>query len=153
MVSSTELRITIPALRQKLNELANKFSIPLDAPSLFKNELDFDGLKSGESVPEINDCSEIEEEVPVILFILRALWRKDQIMARKYFKEAADDYNFFDAQCKYAVSLLGGLCKETDVAAKDKFYDKIIRYFELAANNPKYRYLDVMYYLGDIYAN
>ncbi|KAF0430586.1 HCP-like protein [Gigaspora margarita] len=78
---------------------------------------------------------------------------KDQIMARKYFKEAADDYNFSDAQCKYAVSLLGGLCKETDVAAKDKFYDKIIRYFELAANNPKYRYLDVMYYLGDIYAN
>ncbi|KAF0542508.1 hypothetical protein F8M41_004607 [Gigaspora margarita] len=60
---------------------------------------------------------------------------------------------FSDTQCKYAVSLLGGLCKETDVAAKDKFYDKIIRYFELAANHLKYRHPDAMYYLGDIYVN
>ncbi|KAF0542503.1 kinase-like protein [Gigaspora margarita] len=60
-----ELRITIPALRQRLEELVNKFPIPLDAPLLFKNEeLNFDGLKSGESIPEINDCSEIEEDVP-----------------------------------------------------------------------------------------
>ncbi|KAF0332908.1 hypothetical protein F8M41_017868 [Gigaspora margarita] len=116
-----------------LEELANKFPIPLDAPSLFKNELDFDGLKSGESVPEINDCSEIEKKE------YKSAWEcfkqnaelndpftkywvgyylyygyygeKGQIMARKYFKKATMIIIFSDTQCKYAVSLLGGLCK------------------------------------------
>ncbi|CAG8783591.1 24832_t:CDS:2, partial [Gigaspora margarita] len=60
-----ELQISIPAIRQRLEELANKFPIPHDAPSLLKNEqLEFEVLKSGESLLEINDCSEIEEEVP-----------------------------------------------------------------------------------------
>ncbi|CAG8594217.1 9120_t:CDS:2 [Gigaspora margarita] len=127
---------------------------------------------------EINDSSEIEEEVPVEVAVIplkdainmyrkkeyksaweclkqnaelndpfTKYWKKTRLWPESISKRLQMIIIFSDTQCKYAVSLLGGLCKETDVAAKDKFYDKIIRYFELAANNPKYRNLDAMYYL------
>ncbi|KAF0495991.1 kinase-like protein [Gigaspora margarita] len=189
-----ELRITIPALIQRLKELANKFPIPLDAPSFFKNkELDIDGQKSGESTPKINDCSEIEEEVPEEVVVIplkegidmhkkkeyKSSWEcfkqnaelgdplakfwigyyllygyhgeKDPIMARNYFKESADESNHAESQCRYAVSLLGDLAKETDETVKDKLRKEILYYFELAAENPENRNADAMYYLGDIY--
>ncbi|KAF0542502.1 calmodulin-dependent protein kinase [Gigaspora margarita] len=72
-------------------------------------------------------------------------------MSRKYFKEAADENNHAESQCRYAGSLLGELTKETDEAAKDKLHKEILRYFELAANNPENRNVDAMYYSGDIY--
>ncbi|CAG8744614.1 42086_t:CDS:2 [Gigaspora margarita] len=190
-----ELRITITALRQRFEDLANKFPILLDVPPLYKNEeLDLDGLNSGDFILE-NDYPEIEEETPkeeVVPVIplkdgidlhkkkeYESAWKcfkqnaelnnpvakfwvgyyliyghrgeKDPIQARKYFKEAADEHNHSESQCRYAVSLLGELGKETDKTAKDKLRKEIILYFELAANNPENRNVDAMYYLGDIY--
>ncbi|KAF0485895.1 kinase-like protein [Gigaspora margarita] len=190
-----ELRITITALRQRFEDLANKFPILLDVPPLYKNEeLDLDGLKSGDSILE-NDYPEIEEETPkeeVVPVIplkdgidlhkkkeYESAWKcfkqnaelnnpvakywvgyyllyghrgeKDPIQAKKYFKEAADEHNHSESQCRYAVSLLGELGKETDKTAKDELRKEIILYFELAANNPENRNVDAMYYLGDIY--
>ncbi|CAG8503464.1 6258_t:CDS:2 [Gigaspora margarita] len=189
-----ELRITIPALRQRFEDLANKFPIALDIPSLYKNkELDIDGLKSGESILE-DDYPEIEEEIPEEIVPVISLkdgidmhknknyksaWEcfkqnaelnnpvakfwvgyyllyghrgeKDPIQARKYFKEAADESNHAESQCRYAVSLLSNLGKETDKTTKGKLHKEIILYFELAANNPENRNADAMYYLGDIY--
>ncbi|KAF0485901.1 kinase-like protein [Gigaspora margarita] len=189
-----ELRITIPALRQRLEDLANKFPIPLDIPPLYKNkELDIDGLKSGESILE-NDYPEIDEEISeeIVSAIslkdgidmhknknYKSAWEcfkqnvelnnpvakfwvgyylnyghhgeKDPIQARKYFKEAADESNHAESQCRYAVSLLSNLGKETDKTTKGKLHKEIILYFELAANNPENRNADAMYYLGDIY--
>ncbi|KAF0485900.1 kinase-like protein [Gigaspora margarita] len=188
-----ELRITIPALRQRFEDLANKFPIPLDIPSLYKNkELDIDGLKSGESILE-DDYPEIEEEIPEEIVPVISLkdgidmhknrnyksaWEcfkqnaelnnpvakywvgyhllyhhgeKDPIQARKYFKEAADEGNHAESQCRYAVSLLGEIGKETDKTAKDKLRKEIILYLELAANNPENRNVDAIYCLGEIY--
>ncbi|RIB15465.1 hypothetical protein C2G38_2093129 [Gigaspora rosea] len=76
---------------------------------------------------------------------------KDPTQARKYFKEAADENNHAKLQYRYAVLLLNDLGKETDDAAKNQLRKEIIRYFELAANNPENRNVDAMYYLGDIY--
>ncbi|CAG8771954.1 26143_t:CDS:10 [Gigaspora margarita] len=174
----------IKIIQDGLKILANKFPILLDVPPLYKNEeLDLDGLKSGDSILE-NDYPEIEEETPkeeiVPVIPLKDVhgnvsnkntelnnpeakfWigyyllyghrgEKDPIQARKYFKEAADEHNHSESQCRYAVSLLGDLGKKTDKDAKDKLCKEIIRYFELAANNPKNRIADAMYYLGDIY--
>ncbi|CAG8649908.1 28403_t:CDS:1, partial [Gigaspora margarita] len=183
----------IPALRQRLEDLANKFPIPLDIPPLYKNEeLDLDGLKVGESILE-NDYTEIEKEipeeiVPIIPFKdgwdmhknknYESAWKcfkqnaelnnpeakfwvgyhllyhhgeKDLIQARKYFKEAADEGNHAESQCRYATSLLGDLSKETDKTARDKLRKEIILYLELAANNHGNRNADAMFYLGDIY--
>ncbi|CAG8649923.1 28404_t:CDS:2 [Gigaspora margarita] len=195
-----ELRITIPALRQRLEELANRFPIPFDEPQLLKDKaLDLDGLKSREFMPEINDYSEIEEEIPEEVeddvdviplndgiemhrrkeyksawecFKLNAelnnpvakFWvgyyllygfhgEKDPIQARKYFKNAADENNHAESQCRYAVLLLVELGKETDKTAKDKLRKEILYYFELAAENQESRNADAMYYLGDIYVN
>ncbi|RIB15471.1 hypothetical protein C2G38_1578896 [Gigaspora rosea] len=172
-----ELRITIPALRQRLEDLANKFPIPFD-------------------VPEINDYPEIDEEIPeevedVAVILLndgiemhrkkeyKKAWEcfkqnadlnnpvakfwvgyyllyghhgeKDPIQARKYFKEAADENNHAESQCRYAFLLLTDLGKETDETAKGKLRKEILYYFELAAENPENRNADAMYYLGDIY--
>ncbi|CAG8835519.1 23277_t:CDS:2, partial [Gigaspora margarita] len=192
-----ELRTTIPALRQRLEELATKYPIPDDAPILLKNEeLDLDGKKSEVPMPEINDFPEIEEEVPeevdeIAIISLKdgidmhknknykSAWEcfrqnaelndpvakfwvgyyllygqhgeKDPIMARKYFKQAADENNHAESQCRYAVSLLGDLGNMTDEVAKNEIRKEIIRYFELAANNPENRNADAMYYLGDIF--
>ncbi|KAF0537275.1 kinase-like protein [Gigaspora margarita] len=191
----SELRITIPALRQRLEELANKFPIHLDEPPLLaEGELDLDGLKSG--VLEIIDIPEIEEEVPkdieestvislkdgIDMHIkkeYKSAWEffkqnaelnnpvakfwvghylfyglhgeKDPIQARKYFKEAADENNHAELQCRYSILLNNDLAKETDEAAKKQLREEIIRYFELAANNPENRNVNAMYYLGDIY--
>ncbi|CAG8675341.1 23832_t:CDS:2 [Gigaspora margarita] len=138
----------------------------------------FDVLKSGESLLEINDCSEIEEEVPGKVVVIplkdyidmhkkkeyKSAWEcfkqnaelndpvtkfwvgyylcyghhgeKDLITSRKYFKEAADENNYSEAQCKYVVLLIVDLSKETDETAKGKLRKEILRYFELATNNP-----------------
>ncbi|KAF0345691.1 HCP-like protein [Gigaspora margarita] len=62
---------------------------------------------------------------------------KDLITSRKYFKEAADENNYSEAQCKYVVLLIVDLSKETDETAKGNLRKEILRYFELAINNPK----------------
>ncbi|CAG8667644.1 38742_t:CDS:2 [Gigaspora margarita] len=186
-----ELRITIPTLRQRLEGLAVKYPIPLDAPTLFKNKvLDFDGQNS-ESFPEF-DHIEIPEEVteePALVSLedgikmhkkrdyksawecfkqnadlnnpLAKFWlayyshyghygEKNPIQAKKLFKEAADEHNHSESQCRYAVLLLEDLSKETNESKKDKLRKEILRYFELAANNSNQN-VDAMYYLGDIY--
>ncbi|KAF0537272.1 kinase-like protein [Gigaspora margarita] len=156
-----ELRITIPALRQRLEDLANKFPILDDAPEL---------LEKGEFIPEINDYpdefdeipEEVEDDDAVIPLKDAKFWvgyyllyghhgEKDPIQARKYFKEAADENNHAESQCRYAVALLPELGKETDETAKVKLRKEILYYFELAAENPENRNADAMYYLGDIY--
>ncbi|KAF0537288.1 kinase-like protein [Gigaspora margarita] len=76
---------------------------------------------------------------------------KVPIQARKYFKEAADEHNHSESQCRYAVLLLGDLGKLTDETAKNILRKEIVYYFELAAENPDNRNADAMYYLGDIY--
>ncbi|RIB15463.1 kinase-like domain-containing protein [Gigaspora rosea] len=191
-----ELRITIPTLRQKLEELSSKFPIPDDAPALFKNEeLDLDGQKSEISLPEFDENPEIEDEIPdeeVMPVIplkdgidmhkkkdyknawecfkqnaevnnpIAKFWlgyyflyghhgEKDSIKARQLFKEAADDHNYSEAQCRYAVLLLSDLNKVNDETIKDNLRKEILRYFELAAENTDHRNTDAMYYLGDIY--
>ncbi|CAG8574134.1 4038_t:CDS:2, partial [Dentiscutata heterogama] len=76
---------------------------------------------------------------------------KDPIQARKFFKEAADENNHSESQCRYAVSLLGDLNKESNETTKDELRKEIVRYFALAADNLDNRNTDAMYYLGDIY--
>ncbi|CAG8631964.1 3718_t:CDS:2 [Dentiscutata heterogama] len=186
-----ELRITIPTLRQRLEGLVNKFPIPLDAPTLFKNKvLDLDGQKS-ESLPEFDEVEIPEEfaEEPALVPLedgikmhkkkeyksawecfkenadlnnpLAKFWlgyyslyghygEKDSNRAKKLFKEAADEHNHSESQCRYAVLLFDDLSKENNETKKDELRKEILRYFELAANNPVQN-IDAMYYLGDIY--
>ncbi|KAF0485891.1 kinase-like protein [Gigaspora margarita] len=193
-----ELRITIPALRHRLEELANKFPIPFDEPQLLRDKtLDFDGLKSEESKSEAKEYPGFDEEIPeeveddVAVIPLKdgiemhkrkeydnawecfkqnadlnnpeaKFWvgyyllyghngEKDPIQARKYFKEAADENNHAESQCRYAVALLAELSKETDETVRTKLRKEILYYFELAAENQENRNADAMYYLGDIY--
>ncbi|CAG8543368.1 2461_t:CDS:2, partial [Racocetra persica] len=59
-----ELRITIPALRPKLEALAKKYPISFGTPQLFDNKaLDLDGQKT-EPLPVFEENIEIEDEVP-----------------------------------------------------------------------------------------
>ncbi|CAG8526325.1 2595_t:CDS:2 [Dentiscutata heterogama] len=76
---------------------------------------------------------------------------KDPIQAKKYFKEAADENNHADSQCRYAVLLLADLPKVNNEAKKKELKKEILHYFELAATDN--RNIDAMYYLGDIYVS
>ncbi|KAF0537286.1 kinase-like protein [Gigaspora margarita] len=60
-----ELRITIPTLRQRLEDLANKFPIAIDGPLLFREKtLDFDGLNDIEEIiAEDDDILPLENNV------------------------------------------------------------------------------------------
>ncbi|KAF0485898.1 kinase-like protein [Gigaspora margarita] len=98
---------------------------------------------SGDSILE-NDYPKIEKETPKEE-IVPVIPLKDE--KKILFKPE----NHSESQCRYAVSLLGDLGKETSKNAKDKLCKEIICYFELAANNPKNRISNAMYYLGDIY--
>ncbi|CAG8587299.1 13162_t:CDS:2 [Gigaspora margarita] len=188
-----ELRITVPTLSLKLEELSRKYQIPPDAPLLLKDkELDLDGQKKSLLPKFDDDPEEIIEEDDIIIPLevgtemhkkknYQEAWNcfkqnaelgnpaakfwlgyylhygyhveKDPIQARKLFKEAADDHNHSESQCRYAVSLLGDLNKESNEDIKDKNRKEIIRYFELAAENSSKPNVDAMYYLGDIYVN
>ncbi|RIB29974.1 kinase-like domain-containing protein [Gigaspora rosea] len=65
-----DLRIPITDLSIRLEELAKKFPIPHDAPSLLKNkELYFDGQKSGEPTSEI-------QKLPIILKLRKKFLRR-----------------------------------------------------------------------------
>ncbi|CAG8639168.1 14140_t:CDS:2, partial [Ambispora leptoticha] len=191
-----ELRITIPALKPKLDELAKKYPISFDTPQLFDNKaLDLDGQKT-EPLPVFEEIIEIEDEVPEEVAVVpfatvvpldvgiekhqkkeyKSAWEcfkqnaeinnatakfwlgyyslygyhaeKDPIQAKKYFKEAADENNHAESQCRYAVALFGDLSKESNETRKDELRKEILNYFELAAYNQN---VDAMYYLGDIY--
>ncbi|KAF0495997.1 hypothetical protein F8M41_021100 [Gigaspora margarita] len=115
---------------------------------------EFDVLKSGESLLEINDCSEIEEKVPEEVVVIplkdcidmhkkkeyKSAWecfKQNAELNDPYFEEADDENNYSEAQCKYVVLLIVDLSKETDETAKGKLRKEILRYFELATNNPK----------------
>ncbi|RIB18810.1 kinase-like domain-containing protein [Gigaspora rosea] len=179
-----ELRITVPTLSLKLEELSRKYPIPPDAPLLLKDkELDLDGLKGQNRNQKLkesllpkfdDDPEEIIEDEDIIIpletgtelhkkknyedawkcfkqnaelgnpaakfwigYYLHYVYHveKDPIQARKLFKEAADENNHSESQCRYAVSLLGDLNKEGNEDIKDKNRKEIIRYFELAAEN------------------
>ncbi|CAG8795313.1 8655_t:CDS:1, partial [Racocetra persica] len=58
-----ELRITIPALRHKIEDLATEFPVPFDAAQLLKDKpLDFDEEKVEEAIPKFEDDPEIEDD-------------------------------------------------------------------------------------------
>ncbi|CAG8777823.1 9960_t:CDS:2 [Gigaspora margarita] len=77
--------------------------------------------------------------------------QKDPIKARQLFKEAADEHNHSEAQCRYAVSLLSDLKTVTNETEKSKLCKEILHYLESAAGNSENPSIDAMYYLGDIY--
>ncbi|KAF0537290.1 HCP-like protein [Gigaspora margarita] len=84
---------------------------------------------------------------------------KNPIHARKLFKEAADEYNQYvsqlryaaESQFRYALLLLGDLRKESNETMKDKLYKEILHYLELATEYSENSSDNAMYYLGYIY--
>ncbi|KAF0495998.1 calmodulin-dependent protein kinase [Gigaspora margarita] len=104
---------------------------------------EFDVLKSGESLLEINDCSEIEEKVPEEVVVIplkdcidmhkkkeyKSAWecfKQNAELNDPYFEEADDENNYSEAQCKYVVLLIVDLSKETDETAKEN--DEFIKH-------------------------